>query len=157
MKVIFLKDIPNVARAGELKDVADGYGRNYLLPKGLAALATTATTDKMKAIQKRIDHEHQLAETEMKELAARLEGKELVFEAKAGTTDKLFGSITSADIADELAKSHSITVDKKKIELGEPIKKIGEHDVVIRLAKDIEPKIRVKVIAKEAKEAEKGS
>jgi large subunit ribosomal protein L9 len=93
----------------------------------------------------------------VKELAARLEGKELVFEAKAGTTDKLFGSITSADIADELAKSHSITVDKKKIELDEPIKKIGEHDVVIRLAKDIEPKIRVKVIAREAKEAEKGS
>jgi len=149
MKVILLQDIPNVARAGDIKDVADGYGRNYLLPKGLAVLATAANTDKMKALKKRIEHQRQLAETDLKELAAKLEGKELVFEAKAGSTDKLFGSITSADIADELAKSYSITIDKKKIELGEPIKKVGEHVVTIKLAKDIEPKISVKVIAKE--------
>lgn len=150
MKVIFLKDVPNVAGAGDMKEVASGYGRNYLLPKGLAALATTANTDRMKSLQKQIEQQRQLAETEMKELAARLEGKELVFEAKAGSADKLFGSITAGDIAVELAKNHHISIDKKKIELAEPIKRVGDHEVSIKLAKDIEPKIKVKVIAKEA-------
>ncbi|RJQ40161.1 MAG: 50S ribosomal protein L9 [Dehalococcoidia bacterium] len=157
MKVIFLKEMPKVAHAGDIKEVADGYGRNYLLPKGLAALATAASTDRMKSLQKRIEHERALAETEMKEMAASLEGKELVFKAKAGSSEKLFGSITAADIAEELAKRHGVTVDKKKIEPGEPIKKLGEHEVAIRLAKDIEPKITVRVIAKETKEAEQGS
>lgn len=152
MKVIFLQDIPNVARAGDQKEVADGYGRNYLLPKGLAALATAANTDKMKAIQKKIVHQRELAEAELKELAAKIEGTELVFEAKAGSTEKLFGSITSNDIADELVKTLRVSIDKKKIELEEPIKKTGEHEVTIKLGKDIEPKIRVKVIAKEAEQ-----
>lgn len=150
MKVIFLKDIPNVAHAGDLKEVADGYGRNYLLPKGLAALATAASTDRIKSLQKRIGRERELLEADMMGVAAKLEGKELVFEAKAGASEKLFGSITASDIADELAKNHNITVEKKKIELGEPIKTLGDHEVSIRLAKDIEPKIMVKVIAKEA-------
>lgn len=150
MKVIFLQDVPNVARAGDLKEVASGYGRNYLMPRGLAALATAATTDRMKSLQKQIERQRQQVESEMTELAARLEGKELVFEAKAGSAERLFGSITAGDIAEELAKAHHISIDKKKIELGEPIKRVGDHEVSIKLAKDIEPKIKVKVIAQEA-------
>ncbi|MFA5316047.1 MAG: 50S ribosomal protein L9 [Dehalococcoidales bacterium] len=150
MKVIFLKDVPDVAYAGELKEVASGYGRNYLLPRGLAALATTATMDKMKSLQKQAEIKRQQFESEVSELAANIEGKELVFEAKAGASEKLFGSITASDIADELLKAHGITIDKKKIELVEPIKRVGDHDVSIKLSKGIEPIIKVKVIAKEA-------
>ncbi len=150
MKVIFLQDIPNVAQAGELKEVASGYGRNYLLPQGLAVLANTAAADKVKAQQKIINRQRKQTESEMSELAAQIEGKELTIEANVGSEERLFGSITNADIAAELEKVHQITIDKKKIELDEPIKKIGSHEIIIKLLKDIEPKITVTVIAKEA-------
>ena len=150
MKVIFLQDIPNVAQAGELKEVASGYGRNYLLPQGLAVLANTAAADKVKAQQKVNERQRKQLSSEMSKLAAQIEGKELTIEANVGSEERLFGSITNADIAAELEKVHQITIDKKKIELDEPIKKIGSHEIIIKLLKDIEPKITVTVIAKEA-------
>lgn len=150
MKVIFLQDIPNVAQAGELKDVASGYGRNYLLPQGLAILATPAAADKFKAQRKIIERQRKQLSSEMSELAAQIEGKELTIEANVGSGERLFGSITNADIAAEMEKTHQITIDKKKIELEEPIKKPGSHEIAIKLLKDIEPRITVTVIAKEA-------
>lgn len=155
MKVIFLQDIPDVAQAGELKEVASGYGRNYLLPRGLAILATPAAADRVKAQQKTIKRQREQLSSEMSELATQLEGKELTIEANVGSGERLFGSITNADIAAELEKTHQITIDKKKIDLSEPIKKPGRHEVTIKLLRDIEPRITVTVIAKEASQHER--
>ncbi len=151
MKVIFLEDVPNVAKAGDIKEVADGYGRNYLLPKKLALVSKPGVETQVKAqIEAR-------AETEkMKKLAAELDGKEITFQVKMGAKDRMHGSITSANIANELKSVTGQEVDKRKIELPESIKQLGNYDIAIKLAKDIEPKIKVNVVEKEAeKEAAK--
>jgi large subunit ribosomal protein L9 len=150
MRVIFLQDVPNVAKAGEIKEVADGYGRNFLIPKKLALLANpqaisqTETRDKIKT---RIN-------AELMELASQLEGKEVSLKAKAGAKDRLYGSITSADIAAELNNTTGLDIDKRKIELDEPIRQLGSYEVAIRLAGDIVPKIKVTVTEEEAPKAE---
>jgi len=142
MKVVFLQDVPNVAKAGEIKEVAAGYGRNFLIPKKLAALANpqamaqVETGDKTKA----------KVNVELVELARQLEGQEVSLKAHAGAKDKLYGSITSADIAAELNNTTGLEVDKRKIELDEPIRQLGSYEVSIRLAQDIIPKIRVTVV-----------
>lgn len=149
MKVIFLEDVPNVAKASETKDVADGYGRNYLLPKKLAVLADSQAAGKVEAQLKRRAKEHAKVEAEMKELAKMLEGKEITFKAKAGAEGKLFGSVTGADISAELEKRHSLVVDKRKVELTEAIKQVGIYDVPIKLTGDIGAAIKVNVLAEE--------
>jgi len=148
MKVIFLQDVPNVARAGEIKEVASGYGRNFLIPKKLAVLAKSPasiidTQLKMKA-QGQAD-----VQAELVGLAQQLEGKEIILKARVGAKDKLFGSITSADITAELQNTAGLVVDKRKIELAEPIRQLGSYEVAIKLAKDIIPKIKVTVTEKE--------
>jgi len=148
MKVIFLQNVPNVARAGEIKEVADGYGRNFLIPQKLAVLATPSATSTTEA-QRRITERSQVQiEAEITELAHQLEGTEVILKARTGTKERLFGSITSADIASELQNTTGLVVDKKKIELAEPIRQLGSYEVAIKLAKDIAPKIRV-IVAKE--------
>ncbi|GAG13446.1 unnamed protein product [marine sediment metagenome] len=146
MKVIFLQDVPNVARAGEIKEVADGYGRNFLIPKKLALLATPSATSTVKAQRRITEYSQAQTEAEMIELAQQLEGKEVTLKARTGAKDRLFGSITSADIASELQNTAGLVVDKKKIELTEPIRQLGTHEVAIKLAKDIAPKITVIVV-----------
>ena len=99
MKVIFIEDVPNVGRAGEIRDVADGYGRNYLIPKKLAAIASeSAIGDARAQMEKRV-REKAKTESELRQLAAQIDGKEVVVMAKTGGKDKLYGSVTSEDIA----------------------------------------------------------
>lgn len=148
MKVIFLQNVPNVARAGEIKEVADGYGRNFLIPKKLALLATPSTTSTIEAQRGITERSQAQTEAEMTERAHQIEGKEIILKAKTGAKDRLFGSITSADIASELQNATGQVVDKKKIELAEPIRQLGSYEVAIKLAKDIAPKIKV-IIEKE--------
>ncbi len=148
MKVIFLQNVPNVARAGEIKEVADGYGRNFLIPKKLALLATPSAASSTKAQRRITERSQAQTETEMTELAQQLEGKEVILKAKTGAKDRLFGSITSADIASELQNTTGLVVDKKKIELAEPIRQLGSYEVVIKLAKDTAPTIKV-IVEKE--------
>jgi large subunit ribosomal protein L9 len=142
MKVVFLQDVPNVAKAGDVKQVADGYARNFLIPRKLAALASpqamsqVVTSDKAQA----------RTETELVELARQLEGKEVSLKAHAGAKERLYGSITSADIAAELESATGLVVDKRKIELDEPIRQLGSYELTIRLGKEITPKIKVNVI-----------
>ena len=146
MKVIFLQDVPKVAEAGEMKEVADGYGRNFLIPKKLALLATpSAITITEKQLKLQAGKQGQ-TEAELTELAHQLEGKEVILKAKVGTKDRLYGSITSADIASELQNSAGLAVNKRKVELAEPIRKLGSHELGIRLAKDIVAKIKVTVV-----------
>ena len=105
MKVIFIEDVPDVALAGETKVVADGYGRNYLLPKKLAVLANSAASNVVEVQLKRVAVKRAQAATEMGELAKKLEGTEINLKARAGEKDRLYGSITAADIAQALSQS----------------------------------------------------
>ncbi|HSW57262.1 MAG TPA: 50S ribosomal protein L9 [Dehalococcoidales bacterium] len=144
MKVIFLEDVKNVAKAGDIKEVADGYGRNYLLPRKLALVSDSNSVAMVKA---RLEIK---AETEKhKKLAAEIDGKELIFQVKMGTKERMHGSITSANIATELQKVIGQAIDKRKIDLTEPIKTLGIYDVAVKLTKGVEPKLKVNVVAKE--------
>ena len=154
MKVIFLQDVANVARAGEIKEVADGYGRNFLIPRKLAVLATPASTKAIETLLKTQAHYQAQRETELVELANHLDGKEIILKAQTGGKDRLYGAVTTADIAAELQNSTGAVVDKRKIELDKPIHQLGSYEVVIKLAKDITPKVRVTVVEKETEQGE---
>ena len=149
MKVIFLQDVPNVAQAGQVKEVADGYARNYLIPRKLAALAQPQAVSQIETRTKKMEVR---LTSEMNELASQIEGKEVNLKAKAGAKDKLYGSITSADIAAELQNVTGLEIDKRKIELEEPIRQLGSYEIALKLGKDITPKIKVTVTEEEAEE-----
>jgi len=149
MKVVFLQDVPNVARAGEIKEVANGYGRNFLIPHKLALLASSPAISLIEA-QRKISAQNQLqTEAEAAELANQLDGREIFLKAQAGAKDRLYGSITNADIAAELESATGLVIDKKKIELAKPIHQLGSYEVSIRLARDVIPKIKVTVTEEE--------
>jgi len=152
VKVIFLQDVPNVARAGETKEVASGYGRNFLIPKKLAMLAKSPASI-IDAQQKMKIRSQTEIEAELVELANQLEGKEITIKAHVGAKDKLFGSVTSADIASELENSTGLVIDKRKVELTEPIRQLGSYEIIIKLAKDIAPNIKVTVAEKETSQS----
>ena len=148
MKVIFLQDVPNVARTGDIKEVADGYGRNFLIPQNLALIARSPATriiETQRGIKARDQADNK---AKLVELAHQLDGKEISLKTRVGAKDRLYGSITSAAIASELQNVTGLVIDKRKIELAEPIRQIGSYEVVIRLAKDIIPKIKITVTEK---------
>lgn len=153
MKVIFLHDVPKVAEAGEVKEVADGYGRNFLIPQKLAVMATPSTLNTLKAQLKKEARSHAQTEEELTSLAHQLDGKEIALKAKVGAKEHLYGSITSSDIAAAL-QNEGLVVDKRKIEIAEPIRQLGSYKVSIRLAKEIIPKINVKVIEAETSQSD---
>ncbi len=150
MEVILKEDVPKLGHRGEVVKVADGYGRNYLLPRRLAIEANAqnrAVIEQMKvAAKRRSDRDKADAEG----LAKQLEGATLSFTRKSGEHDHLFGSVTSSDIAEALA-SQGFTVDRRKIQLDEPVKNLGEFAVTIKLHRDIAAKVKV-VVGKEASE-----
>jgi large subunit ribosomal protein L9 len=150
MRVVFLEDVPDVANSGEIKEVADGYARNFLIPKSLAALVTPQLTSQLESkISSRSKKQAHIAE-ELANMANKLDGSEITLKAKVGAKDRLYGSITSADIAEELSKTSGIAIDKRKIELPEPIRELGTFEVAIKLAKDTLAKINVTVIEQES-------
>ena len=149
MKIVLLQDVPNVGRAGDVREVADGYGRNFLIPQNLAVLANSSAIS-MIEVQRKISARNQANNrAQMVELANQLDGKEITLKARAGAKDRLYGSITNADIADELESTMGLVIDKRKIELARPIHQLGNYEVVIRLAKDVIPTIKVTVTEKE--------
>ncbi len=146
VKVIFLQNVPRVAKAGDIKEVADGYGRNFLVPQKLARLADSSALSTRKTLLKaraRIDAQE---EAQLTELAQQLDGKEITLKAKAGSQEQLYGSITNADIVAELQNTTGLVIDKRKLEIAESIRQLGSYEVGIRLTKDIIPKIKVTVI-----------
>ncbi len=150
MKVIFLQDVSHVARAGEIKEVSNGYGKNFLIPRKLALLASSQSMNAVAAkIEVQSRHQAQ-TEAEIVEVANQLEGKEIFLEAQSGGKERLYGSITSADIAAALESSTGVAVDMRKIELEDSIRQIGSYEVTIRLAKDVIPKIKFTVTEKGA-------
>ncbi len=145
MKVILQKDIVNIGDAGDIKDVADGYARNFLFPRKLAVKANDSNT-KAVVHQKRLaDLKREKRTKSMKDVALSLEGKSFETKVKVGEKEKLFGSVTAGDIS-VLLKKAGIEVDKRKIELQDPIRSLGEFKIKIKLAEGINPTILVKVV-----------
>jgi large subunit ribosomal protein L9 len=142
MKVLLLKDVYKLGHAGDVKKVADGYGRNFLLPQGLAVLATPGALKTVEKIREKATVERALLNKEMSGIAERLENVELQFFSKAGETGKLYGSITSQMIVDELNKRLGTSLDRHQIEI-DPIRTLGEHLATVRLTVDLNPKIKV--------------
>jgi len=150
MKVIFLKDVYGSGDVGEIKDVARGYARNYLIPNGLAVEATPGA---MKQAEARIQRELQQKEEEsrkMEILAGKLEGREVTFKAKVGEEGKLFGSVTGAHIAEELSKLVDATIDKKYVAIDRPLREAGTHEVRIKLSGKAEATVLVNVEPEDA-------
>mgnify|MGYP001167689747 FL=1 len=145
MKVVFLKNVPKVAKLGEIKEVTDGYGRNFLIPKKLAVLAAPGVTDNLEAQSRAQAKKQSQIEAKLIEMAKKLDNKEVILKAKAGSKDRLYGRVTNADIAAELNRTTGVAVDKRKIELAEPIRELGSYEIVIKLSKDIMFKIKITV------------
>jgi large subunit ribosomal protein L9 len=146
MRVILLQDIEKVGLRGEVVDVARGYARNFLVPRKLAEPASPA---RVAELQKRAEQRaRQEAGTfeQARDLAAVLERAELRFEVKAGPTGSLFGSVTPTDLADEIWRVAKVRVDRRKIGLGEPIKKVGRYEVPVELFTDVTVDVRTLVI-----------
>ncbi len=160
MKVLLLKDVYKLGHAGDIKKVADGYGRNFLLPQGLAILATSGALKQAERIRTKASATRQVLNTELKGVADQLHGLILTFNSKAGETGKLYGSITTQMIADEIAKKLKVTIDRRQIE-SQPIRDLGEHKAKIRLTVDLVPEIKVTVLREgetlESKEKEEKS
>ena len=143
MKVMLTKDVDNVGRAGDVKDVADGYGRNYLIPRKLAVLARPGVEAEAKRLRDATAKREAKERTEAQELADEIGNKTVVVRLRVGEEGKAFGSITNEDIAVAMKQQHQVEVDRRKIELPEPIRSLGEHQVKLRLHKDVEAHINL--------------
>ena len=149
MKVLLTKDVQHLGSSGDVKEVAGGYGRNYLIPQGLAVLATRG---QVKQSEERASAQHkrvQAARTDAEALAARINGQTLRFTARVGELDRLYGSITNSDIAERLAATIGVEVDRRKIDLEDSIKRVGIYPIKIRLMSGVEPMINVVVEGEE--------
>jgi large subunit ribosomal protein L9 len=147
VKVIFIADVTNVARAGQTKEVANGYARNYLFPRKLAVLADSKAAATVESHLKKLAKQRAIEEAEMAELAKKIDGVAVTIKAKVGEKDKLYGSVTIADIAESVGKEIGVEIDKKKIDLPEPIRQVGVYDVIVRLTHDISAGIVVTVMS----------
>ena len=156
MEVIFLQDVPNVASAGDVKTVANGYARNFLFPKKLAALATPAELQKLESRRQADAHRQAGLEQEAEALAQVLGDLTIALKVRAGAKDRIYGSVTTTAIAREIKRLSGHEIDKRNIELEEPIRELGSHQVPIRLTKNVTANVNVLVEAKEEKEKEKG-
>ncbi|HVD24723.1 MAG TPA: 50S ribosomal protein L9 [Gaiellaceae bacterium] len=146
MQVILLEDVDKLGLRGEVVDVARGYARNFLLPRKLAETATPGALqelgrrDEVRARQEASSHD------EAREIATRLEAAPLRFDVKAGPTGTLFGSVTATDIADRLWDDHKIRIDRRKVALGDSIKRVGRHEVPVEVFTDVEATLRLEVV-----------
>ncbi len=145
MKIILKEDIKKIGKMGQIVDVADGYARNYLVPKGLAVEASTKNIRSLEH-EKRIIHEKaKKLKDSAQDIASRISSMTLTIKAKAGEEEKLFGSVTTMDIAEALL-NEGIEIDKKKISLEEPIKRLGSYSVQIKLHSDVSVPLNIQII-----------
>jgi len=149
MKVIFLKDVPNIAKADEIKEVNDGYARNFLIPQKLAVIAQANIQQHVEAqmrVRLRRQNEYK---AEVKALAEQIQGITINIAGKVGSKGQLYGSITNSDIAAELSKLMDSEIDKRKVELSKPIRHTGTYEAIVRLSGDLTPKVNVEVSGEE--------
>lgn len=147
MKVILLQDIKNVGKKGEIKDVAEGYGRNYLLPRKLVKEATSANLNQARKDQATAAHRAAKARDEAIVLKSQLEKLTVTMKVRVGENGKMFGSVTSKDVAEALIKQTGLDIDRRKIELKNPVKGLGEYTAVAKLYTDITAAFSVMVEA----------
>lgn len=152
MEVILKEDVPNLGLRGDVVKVAEGYGRNYLLPRNMAMQATAANKAVIEQMKAAAARRSATEKAQAEELAKKLEPVELTFVRKSGEAGHLFGSVTSADIAAELV-AHGFDIDRRKIQLSDPLKTVGDIVVGIRLHREVSAHIKVNVVA-EAQEEE---
>lgn len=143
MEVLLLKNVEQLGQAGDIRRVADGYARNYLIPHGLATIATPGAIKQAEQHRHAGDRRRAKELSEAQALARDLDGMTVTFQARAGEADRLYGSITNAHIAEALSEKLGQPVDRRKIELEEPLKELGIHAVTVRLAFDAEAKVTV--------------
>jgi large subunit ribosomal protein L9 len=149
MEVILREHMDNLGRRGEVVKVADGYARNYLLPRKLALLVTDGNKQQIERERSKFEAREQEEKKVADAMAARLSGVEVQIARKVGETEVLFGSVTSADIAAAMA-TKGFEIDRRKLNLREPIKKLGEYDIPLRLHPDVTVPVKVKVVAEGA-------
>ena len=137
MKVLLVQDVDNLGMAGEVKEVSNGYGQNYLIPRGLAVLATPGSMKKADLHRRRAAERRQRLADEMAVLGEAVRRTTLVFQAKAGEKGRLYGSVTTADIADKLAEAIGREIDRRKLAIKSPIKELGTHKVELRLSAEV--------------------
>ena len=145
MNVVLLKTVPSLGKAGDVKKVADGYARNYLIPKGLAMAATTSAMTQVGTVKKAEARRDLRELTETQEFADRLALETFTFQARAGEGDRLYGSVTSADIADAIGKAVGQEIDKRKVLLEQPLRELGEHKVSVKLHGEVVSEVTVLV------------
>jgi large subunit ribosomal protein L9 len=143
MQVLLVKDVDELGQAGEVKNVANGYFRNFLFPRGLAVQATKGAIRQAEIARQAETKREAKALTEAQQLAQLLDGRTVTFEARAGETDRLYGSITNVHIGEKLEEQIEQEVDRRKIDLEEPLKDLGTHAVTVRLAPEVEAKVTV--------------
>ena len=144
MDVILTEDVPKLGSAGDVVRVKPGYGRNYLIPQGKAMLATRGRVSELEHKKRVVEERERKLIAGLQETASRLAAADVTFAVQAGEEGKLFGSVTTADIAERLGEA-GFEVDRRRVDLAEPIKQIGEHEVSIRLHREVVCNITVKV------------
>lgn len=149
MKVILLKDVKGTGKKGELKEVSDGYAKNFLLPKKMAVVADNTNVKELNEKNKSKEIKAQKDYEEAVELGKKMEDMTITIYSKAGDGGRLFGSITSKDIAEQLKKQHGVEVDKRKVTLDEPIRVLGSRFVEIKIHQKVMTKIKVDVREKQ--------
>lgn len=143
MRVMLIRDVENIGQAGDIKDVADGYGRNFLLPRKLAVPARAGAEAEATRLREMASKRETKAREEARALAEEIGDRTVVVRLRVGAEDKAFGSITNQDIALALKQQHQVEIDRHKIELKEPIKQLGEHRVELRLHRDVEAHVNL--------------
>jgi large subunit ribosomal protein L9 len=149
MRVVLREDVTGLGKRGDLITVADGYGRNFLLPKGKAIVASDGIVSQANSMRRARDVRDQKAKEAAEQLASKLVSTTITIRAKAGKEGKLFGSVTSHDLIDEVKRALDVDLDRKAIHLSEPIKSTGNHQVPVRLHSEVEIRLNVEVTADE--------
>lgn len=149
MRVVFLDDVDGVARAGEVKTVADGFARNFLLPRKLAAAATTTTLQQAESKARAIAKEEEKRDAAAQLIVDKIGDAPLVLKAKVGEEGRLFGSITSSDIADAINVKAGSSVEHRQVQLDAPIKQVGSYEVAVSLTRNVKATVTVEVAPEE--------
>lgn len=147
-EIILKQDVENLGEAGDVVDVKPGYARNYLFPQGMAVRATEGNLKRIHEERRRVERAEERVRDEAEELAGELSGRSVTFHVRAGDEGRLYGSVTTSDIAERLAEE-GLSVDRRRIRLEEPIKELGVYNVPVDLHEDVQPELKVWIVAEE--------
>jgi large subunit ribosomal protein L9 len=143
LKVMLIKDVANIGQAGDVKEVADGYGRNFLIPRRMAVLAGRGAEAEARRLREATAKREAKERDDAQELADLIDNKTVVVRLRVGSEEKVFGAITNDDVATALRLQHQVDVDRRKIDIKDPLKQLGEHQVPLRLHRDVTANINL--------------